>query len=129
MATWTNSDGYLTAKHPHTGRLHKCHAVIYRLANGTPPPRGWHIHHRDENKRNNQPANLQAMPWDEHKRIHCGHRWSDDRGWLKTCRTCGVEQPETEFPTKRYVDGQRKTRGNCRACDIARVRRVKNLAR
>lgn len=127
MPAWTNSYGYRIIKHPQTGRLLKAHRVIWQLANRRRIPDGWHIHHRDENKRNNHPDNLEAMPWPQHKRVHCGHRWVDELGWVKRCSRCGVERPEDDFPTKRYVDGVRMTRGNCRPCDRARVRQVKKM--
>ncbi len=50
-----------------TGRL--MHRVVYEKAFGK-IPRGWVVHHVDENKKNNTPLNLVAMPTELHNRIH-----------------------------------------------------------
>ena len=45
------------------------HRVIYERHFGPIPP-GWVVHHKDEDKSNNDPANLEAMPRSEHHRLH-----------------------------------------------------------
>ena len=45
------------------------HRVIYERHYG-PIPAGWVVHHRDEDKSNNDPANLEAMPRGAHIRLH-----------------------------------------------------------
>lgn len=122
QSNFINSTGYATVK-TDDGRLVKEHREIYKREIG-PIPDGWHIHHRDEDKLNNRPDNLEALPWPEHKRRHVKH-WRDVSGrWWKRCTSCGVAQPEEQFPTKQYVNGIRKTRGNCLDCDTARIRKT-----
>lgn len=45
------------------------HVALWEYHNGKLPS-GWVVHHRDENKRNNELHNLQAMPRSEHTRLH-----------------------------------------------------------
>lgn len=69
-------DGYWkTAKvRGHKQRL--LHRDIWEVAKGRPIPDGWHVHHDDENKANNDPTNLVAMPASKHAAHH-----APDRGW------------------------------------------------
>jgi hypothetical protein len=50
------------------------HRLVWTLTNG-PIPEGYHIHHKDENKRNNHWDNLEALPEDEHHRLHSMRRY------------------------------------------------------
>jgi hypothetical protein len=42
---------------------------IYERCYG-PIPKGWHVHHKDGDRRNNNPSNLIALTVSEHQRIH-----------------------------------------------------------
>ena len=53
------------------------HRVIYERHFG-PIPSGWVVHHKDEDKGNNDPANLEAMPRGEHQRLHATGRTNSD---------------------------------------------------
>lgn len=122
MATtrFIGSTGYWFVKLP-DGSLVGEHRLVYERHHG-PIPEGWHVHHRDGDKLNNRPENLEALPWPEHKRVHEGHWLGEDGRWWKCCRTCGMAAPEDDFPTKCYRDGVRLTRGNCRSCERDRQR-------
>ncbi|WP_350156745.1 HNH endonuclease signature motif containing protein [Roseovarius indicus] len=114
------SDGYPQLKLSN-GSIVGEHRHVWQCAQG-PIPDGFQIHHRDENRINNKLWNLAALAPSEHKREHCGH-WRDPSGaWWKRCTSCGIASPETDFPTKRYRDGVRLTRGNCRTCERERQR-------
>lgn len=62
------------------------HRVIWEEANG-PVPEGHHVHHLDENRINNDLANLVCLPIEEHRRVHIGpkatewHRSEAGRAW------------------------------------------------
>ncbi|MGH3203874.1 MAG: HNH endonuclease signature motif containing protein [Streptosporangiaceae bacterium] len=60
------------------GRLHE---EIWKDANG-PIPEGCHIHHKDENPLNNDPANLVCLTDAEHREYHA-------EGWSEQGRTPG----------------------------------------
>ncbi len=118
---WVSKDGYIHLG-LEDGSIVAEHRHVWQCANGAIPV-GHQIHHIDQNRTNNKLWNLEALRPAEHKREHCGH-WQDETGvWWKRCRDCGQALPETEFPTKRYVAGIRKTRGNCKLCERERQRR------
>lgn len=62
------------------------HRVIYEQCIG-PIPRGWVVHHKDEDKANNDPANLEAMPKGQHQRIHATGRTGTDAQRAAAART------------------------------------------
>lgn len=46
------------------------HRTIWQDYHGRPIPKGYHVHHKDENPLNNSPENLEAKPGGEHLREH-----------------------------------------------------------
>jgi hypothetical protein len=46
------------------------HRWIWKQANGRWPRPGYHIHHKDGNKKNNNPENLEEIDGEEHLRLH-----------------------------------------------------------
>ena len=46
------------------------HRLVYLIENGDLPPTGFHIHHKDGNKLNNHPSNLEALSESEHHKLH-----------------------------------------------------------
>ncbi|MGR3315405.1 MAG: HNH endonuclease signature motif containing protein [Roseovarius indicus] len=123
---WLSQDGYIHLGLD-DGRIVAEHRHVWERANG-PIPEGYQIHHLDSDRTNNKLRNLEALLPGDHKRAHCGH-WKDVGGrWWKRCRVCCRALPEDDYPTKRYVDGVRKTRGNCKACERDRSRARKGYA-
>jgi hypothetical protein len=55
------------------------HRWVYHTATGKPIPTGYHIHHRDGNKLNNTPENLEALSPSDH---HSKHLKAEIRGNL-----------------------------------------------
>jgi len=47
------------------------HQLVVKAA-GIDVPQGYDIHHKDENKRNNNLSNLQVLPHGDHMRLHHG---------------------------------------------------------
>ena len=45
------------------------HRVVWEQHFG-PIPQGWHVHHRNGNKLDNQVQNLQCLPKAEHHKLH-----------------------------------------------------------
>ncbi|WP_366129747.1 HNH endonuclease signature motif containing protein [uncultured Roseovarius sp.] len=117
---WISQDGYIHLGF-RDGRIVAEHRHVWECAHG-PIPGGYQIHHRDGDRTNNKIRNLEALLPQDHKREHCGH-WTDQDGrWWKRCTTCRRPAPEDDFPTKRYRDGVRLTRGNCKTCERDRQR-------
>jgi len=48
----------------------RLHRVVWEAANGRPVPDGYHVHHRDEDRSNNNPENLQLLEGAEHVSAH-----------------------------------------------------------
>jgi hypothetical protein len=71
LRTFVDSDGYFCLTNgTHTKRLHR---LAYELMVG-PIPDGFDIHHRDGDKLNNAPANLEAIEMRAHRRLHAQNR-------------------------------------------------------
>jgi hypothetical protein len=62
------------------------HRVIYEQHFGS-IPKGWVVHHKDEDKGNNDPSNLEAMPRKEHQRLHATGRANSDAQKAAAART------------------------------------------
>lgn len=77
----TDPDGYYRAT---SGDREWLHHAVWRFHNGAVPP-GRHIHHRDEDKANNEIGNLLCLSPSAHGRIHKPRHAVP----LKTCRLCG----------------------------------------
>lgn len=60
---------YLANKPTYQGKRERLHCYVWRYFNG-PVPDGFHIHHKDENKYNNDIDNLACVPVSEHTSYH-----------------------------------------------------------
>jgi hypothetical protein len=98
-----NSNGYLHASLP-GGREEFVHRLVAEVMLGRRLRRGEIVHHRDENKRNNQPGNLEVLPSHSvHAREHqpnvagqactfCGAPAWGRRLGVALCRRCHAHQ-------------------------------------
>lgn len=48
----------------------RLHVVVWSDQNGRKPPKGYHVHHKDEDRSNNQPGNLDLLKQGEHMSHH-----------------------------------------------------------
>lgn len=48
----------------------RLHRVVWEFFNGEPVPDGFHVHHTDHDKTNNQPDNLELLAAAEHMHLH-----------------------------------------------------------
>lgn len=53
----------------------RLHVAVWENHHGRKVPKGHHVHHRDENKENNTPRNLECLLGVDHLR----HHWATDR--------------------------------------------------
>jgi hypothetical protein len=80
------------------------HRAIYRFHHG-PIPAGWHVHHKDHDPLNNDPANLEAISPAAHAAHHstrhpeiqvvcsgCGETFVGRRPWAKWCSSACKER-------------------------------------
>lgn len=63
------------------------HRDVWEFHNG-PIPQGWDIHHKDENKQNNELSNLECLPKAEHTRLYSPHNNQYTKGRKK--EKCGA---------------------------------------
>lgn len=91
------------------GTSKKCHAIVWENANG-PKPKGYDIHHIDENKRNFSLNNLQLLSKSDHQRIHAGWIMTDGIWTHKPCGICGqILGLENFYSSRRNL-------GDCKPC-------------
>lgn len=64
---------YLATKPTYNGKRERLHVYVWRYFNG-PIPDGYHIHHRDEDKYNNNLDNLECIPQFNHLSLHATER-------------------------------------------------------
>lgn len=85
----------------------RLHVAIYEKYIGSVPDK-WHVHHKDENKKNNDPSNLIALSSLDHLRVHCGWIKTDGQWTHKRCSICKELKTLSDFrrgspdSTKRY---------------------------
>lgn len=60
---------YLANKPTYQGRRERLHVYVWRYFNGF-IPEGYHVHHRDEDKSNNDIENLECIPRFNHLSLH-----------------------------------------------------------
>lgn len=60
---------YLSVRKTDIGRRERLHRYVWRYYNGDIAD-GYHIHHKDENKDNNEIENLDCITSSEHERLH-----------------------------------------------------------
>lgn len=53
------------------------HRYSYEISVG-PIPAGYHVHHKDEDKSNNDPSNLEALPAGEHMSLHAKINYANE---------------------------------------------------
>ncbi len=103
------------------------HVEVWERTHGRRVPAGHDVHHRDRNKLNNDPGNLQLVTKLEHKRIHSGCELRDGQ-WWKPCSICGEFKPITVEHWYISREGW-PLYGRCRPCHIGRVVSDKRLRR
>lgn len=64
---------YLCTRKTDAGRRERLHVYVWRKENGDIPD-GHHIHHKDEDKRNNDLSNLECIPRFDHISLHSKER-------------------------------------------------------
>ena len=95
-------DGY---RRVHLGNRHYDleHRVVYRRHKGE-IPLGMDVHHKDENRLNNDISNLEVIPKSDHARMHRRERAGGyeirDGIEHKPCRECREVFPLTDFYRK-----------------------------
>lgn len=74
------------------GKPHAVHRLVWRLHNGA-IPKGYEIHHRNEDKLDNRIENLELVSKVEHRKRHAGIALNDAGVLVKKCSTCSEVKP------------------------------------
>ncbi len=90
--TFINSKGYMLVYSPtHPNRMYRGYVYEHRLVVerviGRLLQSSEEIHHKDDNRLNNDPCNLEIVSEQDHQRFHHGWKKIKDE-WFKTCRAC-----------------------------------------
>lgn len=119
-------DGYTyTEREPgdyFQGKPGLLHRIVYAREVG-PIPDGWHVHHLDHDRGNNDPTNLQALTASEHALLHMRDK---DRAWhvagalasaaarperTDTCVRCGTVFTHRHTTTAKFCSPRCKDQG------------------
>ena len=68
----------------------RMHVYVWEYYNGK-KPKGYHIHHKDEDASNNRPENLECVEAYEHLSEHIKVRIKENKEWFKEFHTKGIE--------------------------------------
>lgn len=107
---YLNNNGYVCVKNI------PLHHLVWEKFHGKKMPKGYHIHHKDENKTNNDINNLQLMTASDHRKLHMskenhpnyGKELTLDRKITisKSCNTTGFFRVSKEY-SNNYKQGFR----------------------
>ena len=75
--TRDDKTGYYLCATADDGKRKRMHVYVWEYFNG-PVPKGYHIHHIDGDKSNNNIKNLQLLLAMEHEKLH-GSMWTDEQ--------------------------------------------------
>jgi len=94
------------------GREVKLHLYIWESIYG-PKPIGYEIHHKDFNKGNYHPDNLELLNHSDHQRIHAGWIRDNEKWTHKPCNGCHSILPLNQFY---YANTVKKESALCKNC-------------
>lgn len=75
-------------------------------------PEGFHIHHKDGNKFNNDIENLECIDGREHLRIHMKERVKNNRDWFKKWNVAGIEKAKDWHKSDEGIEWHRQNAKN-----------------
>ena len=87
------------------------HRAVWEKANGLIPSNMF-IHHKDENRLNNDISNLELVTYESHRRKHSILYEDKDGKWTKRCRRCGIVFPLSAF----YGEERKRLTAECKPC-------------
>jgi hypothetical protein len=104
------------------------HRLVWEQARG-PIPKGYEIHHIDENRSNNDLSNLECLSHREHRNRHApkhrGRSTPSKKRYAATCSICGLpmvlkalrkKPPKCQRCHRRLADQNRKNLRVCAFC-------------
>lgn len=95
----------------------KLHVFIWEQKNGE-RPKGYNVHHKDNNKLNYDINNLELLTIGDHRRIHNGLIRENGIWKYKFCRLCNKTLPLNKF---KYISTRKNHSTYCRVCTNKKV--------
>lgn len=74
--------GYYLSTKPIGAKRKRLHVYVWEREHGT-IPKGYHVHHIDHNKANNEPDNLALLTASQHRQIHADEMEDERRAKIK----------------------------------------------
>ena len=94
-----NGDGYRTFWVDGQNKYE--HRLVWERLHGS-IPKGMIVHHKDEDRTNNDPSNLELMDIRTHNRLHSDGYKLVDGAWQKRCLDCRSFLSLSEFYSRRF---------------------------
>lgn len=121
-ATWHRyGSGYYERSEKIEGRKrsYALHREVYRAEHGSIPA-GMDVHHVDEDKTNNEPANLVALTRSEHRKLHEVEKcdWGAKQSFPIPCSSCGT-----------ILMRRKRVSAKCRPCQSRDAERARKSER
>ena len=138
MQSFNGKDYYLYDGERYFSKANKrLHVVKWEFYNGR-VPKGFHVHHKDENPQNNEIKNLELIKGTDHLRLHGIKRAKENPEWLKNFNEKGRQKAKEWHSTKEGIEWHRQhalrcnfgniTYGSkkCKVCDTEFEANTKN---
>jgi len=90
MAQYFNGKAYWLCGRYYQRRSKRLHRVVWEHFNG-PIPSGWHVHHRDGDRSNNDISNLELLSSSSHLSLHQQDRGEYQQAHIKRIRVLASE--------------------------------------
>lgn len=96
---WTeNKSGYFNVTQKSLSGKKWLHQYVYEKEQEE-IPKGYHVHHKDNDKRNNQIDNLILLSQEEHSKMHGEYKISNPERYKKQCEHLDRIRPDHVWPT------------------------------
>jgi hypothetical protein len=99
------------------GKDVRLHVLVWERVNGQ-KPKGYEIHHIDENKGNYSLGNLQLLSHSDHQRVHAGWIMTEGEWTHKPCTGCGDVLSIDDYYKRKGVTPSPK----CKPCHSKQTR-------
>jgi hypothetical protein len=113
MQSFNGKDYYLYDGERYFSKSNKrLHVVKWEFYNGK-VPKGFHVHHKDENPQNNDIENLELIEGKEHLREHGLKRAKENKAWYKNFAKQGREKAKEWHASKEGFEWHRQNAIKC----------------
>lgn len=101
------STGYFLSAGKIDGKRKRLHVYVWEKYNGT-VPKGYQVHHIDENKKNNEINNLEALTAYQHQHLHAEERIKREPEAFERFHRAGIEAAPKWHKSKVGIEWHKK---------------------